>query len=1828
MLDRLIRGLTAFSADIDAMSVADVLWLARAMQPEPEIAPPPAKPPDATLPPAMPELDSPRWDKPPLEEPEPPNEDDVVAPVQDDETGARQGSRTGLPTGRALAQTLDIARALRPFKQRFLNITRRELSVDDTIEHYVATNLLTPVLVPAKERWFNVDVVVDGSASMAAWDDTVTELMSVLRRMGAFRTVEKWYIDPNQVKPLLHKTHEVSLKPRALRDPRQRRLVIVVSDCVAEGWYREDIWSVLRDWGSATHTLLLNPLPQKLWRRTGLDQPASRLRQSRPGAPNSNLKFGLSPLLRRKPGEPPWLPLPVVGLSVTSLAQWARTAMAKDPTGCDGVLLSPAGDLSSEDLDYLDDDPPDGRELVESFRLTASGPAWRIAVLCANQDILHVRVLRFIQRELVPDAQPADLAEVLTSGLFHEAAGSTPEELMVALRDGVSEQLLTYASTLDTWTLVNALTDYTRSEASALGEVTAVVLDEAGELTVPEHLRPFARAARKAAELLEPSPEPEPLTVLLPEPEQQVPPPVPTADTLMKGRFVGIGVGSYELVQPLPHATSDVRAFGALLRGLVGEPLTDPTEADIRAHMKALRTKPQDGGALVALWSGHAIPVAGNLRLLARDNDGVVDGIMLHEFALWCAASGAHQVLIIIDACYSGDQLDEAVRTVSAIQEELLAGQVHWAGVLMSCSSVETAREGVFGRALRRLLTVGPRTAEDVWRWSDRTPLVDGGAFGAALLNGWDNDLQRPQFMQYGSAQPMLPNPLYRPPSIVKHLLLAARGGDSPNGRSWFSGRTAEVDRVVGWVRSGVPGLRVVTGSPGTGKSALVGRVVSLSNPVERARLYAAGRAWRHTDPGENSIVANVHVRAMDANRVADVISRQMVTAGLIPPPEESGRDAAELVGVLARHTDATPVVVVDGLDEARGESFSIATTLLTRIAQYCTVIVSTRQAHRVGGGAPLLTELSPVEVLDLDDSNNEPDVRAYVLARLGPDAPQSFVDELARLPFLTAWMVTEQVLADGGADVGFSLDAAFDRELSKVPSARALLTALTWSYGAGFPEAEWLAVAEALSNQTFSHDDINAVLTELGPQVLQDSEEGSTVFKLTHQTFADHLRMPFAPSRDGVFAPGAELVANALIQLYRQRMEAGVPPNVPGYLRRYAWRHCGNAGGFALDGLRELAMMNRTLLPDIAFAATTVANELTQWGRGDEAVAPLEEAAEHFRALVPTSRMHLADLAHVLLQLGWRYREAGRLQQAVARAEEAVVRYRELVAATPTTAESLAQKRLAQRIAKTTTHSDDDPTYSSHLSGALVDLSEIYAMLNRRHEALSTARDAVAAVEDGAPLARATMCLAARCRETGLRYEAMQRSKLAVEMYYALSQTNPVSLSALVGALVELSLDYLTLGRLADADSTTQQAAEISGTLGRHAAFRPQLADAALSLSTAYSLINRTEDALNTARQAADLADGLRVHGQALHLLMRRQRDAGKPREAVATGLRAVEVCLLPENAQELTTTLPAALFTLDTVSAGLRQPEIVDETWERVTSRLIGPTLATLLMLRAASARAGDPQAAKWLSRALTHVGQSRQAIHDVHEIARRHYDSGPWPWDTTPDWLTVDRTLLRTARAWVFARTYAEERAFLLSHPELLSSDADVAVTEALYGASLVEAQIIQSRRTTAQQQGVEQAYRPWLLASLADEFVDATPARRRELLATRRDELLDREVLKNVRDNRAVHAMLLLAEEDSDVLDLVLDAQENPELATELLRRLAPAATPQAIFQAVTALEPHPLAALYKVVARVRAGDARLVLPEAYERLAWINELTYLLPSVPNLATLIRVLSAPA
>ena len=485
-----------------------------------------------------------------------------------------------------------------------------------------------------------------------------------------------------------------------------------------------------------------------------------------------------------------------------------------------------------------------------------------------------------------------------------------------------------------------------------------------------------------------------------------------------------------------------------------------------------------------------------------------------------------------------------------------------WVGVLTSCLPAEMARDGVFGRRLAQLLASGPESGPAtrhllVQRWSPQSAFISGYDLCDAVLKTWGGTAHNPDFLSHGSAWWMFPNPRYEPGAperVVEHLLLAARGGAGSDEHSWFTGRTVEVDQVVGWVRSGQPGLHVVTGSAGTGKTAIAGRVVSLSNPAERERLLAEGRAIGHADPGVRSVAAHVHARGLTADGATDLIAGQLVRAGVLTAQPEQ-RNAAELAGQVQRAVEdgaAAPVIMVDGLDEARGHAFTIVQDLLMRLAPYAVVIVSTRELRRGEAESSLLEMLTAgTAELDLDDPaaqrRGRADMRAYIAGRLAgidqrmdPDAVASQLAGETSMtggsPFLLARLVIDQLRSapvdtslPGWQDqVSHSIEDAFDSDLARVGAGRPeiaaarpprepawlLLAALTWGLGAGLPEEEWLACANAAGDGGLGGGDVSWVLDELGRYIIQDGEAGVAVYRVAHQSLADHVRPPAPPPR------------------------------------------------------------------------------------------------------------------------------------------------------------------------------------------------------------------------------------------------------------------------------------------------------------------------------------------------------------------------------------------------------------------------------------------------------------------------------------------------------------------------------------------------------------------------------------------------------------------------------------------------------------------------------------------------------------------------------------------
>ncbi|GAA3885315.1 TIR-like protein FxsC [Streptomyces lannensis] len=495
VLSRVVSALNAIAPELDGTELAEALWLASQIATGAEAAP------------AVPQkgrFDETAKAQGPLAEESEAGPPDAGHSLHERLAGAQvriRGDAVAPSRAPGLPRALHVTRALRPWKRPWPQGRRLVLDTDATVDGYARSGELVPVFTPAPERWFDLVLVVDHSPAMQVWRETIKDFTAVLDRLGAFRTLQVRELRIFEDGIELRDGQNRLTAPGRLRSPDGRRLVVVVSDCATPGWRKAPVWRQLREWAAATSVALLNPLPTKLWRRTALDLPTARVLPLEPGSPNSRLLFQ-PPLLPTEDdavGDGGWIPIPVLSFSPHSLSRWSRTLMRMAPQGCGAALVPRGGRIERRSRQQP------SAVTTERFLRTASPPAARLAVLCSAFDRLSTRMLHLIRQELVPEATAADVAELLTGGLFNLSPAQNGV-VELSLPETVQQQLMQDLTERDLWRTHRVLSRHTASRDTWGERVAAVAANPHGAAEVPAAAQAFGQASQRTLELLGLSP--------------------------------------------------------------------------------------------------------------------------------------------------------------------------------------------------------------------------------------------------------------------------------------------------------------------------------------------------------------------------------------------------------------------------------------------------------------------------------------------------------------------------------------------------------------------------------------------------------------------------------------------------------------------------------------------------------------------------------------------------------------------------------------------------------------------------------------------------------------------------------------------------------------------------------------------------------------------------------------------------------------------------------------------------------------------------------------------------------------------------------------------------------------------------------------------------------------------------------------------------------------------------------------------------------------------------------------------------------------------------
>lgn len=332
--------------------------------------------------------------------------------------------------------------------------------------------------------------------------------------------------------------------------------------------------------------------------------------------------------------------------------------------------------------------------------------------------------------------------------------------------------------------------------------------------------------------------------------------PDPTERVLLAAGASSYDSAHYLPLREVPRALRDV--VGALKEfgfATVAQPpgyYLDQPVARLRAALRAAAAAP----VVVVYYTGHGHVLEGDTFYLVSKESQVTDladsGLPARDLLIRFIRRSEDgeprtdqpEVLVILDCCFSGTagkmMLDDSLR--------MIGNQNVW--VIASTGPAGYAQQGVFAEAFCNALRQ-PATGPSQ-RFVSLDGVVQAVNDACARAESGQKALLFPPGGSLAGIPSFFRNPLHRPglaglTVADQHWLSRVRGGpeDSTTGfyLSGMTGRLRAAEDLAAWMAGPeLSGLAAVTGSPGTGKSALLSVPVLLAEPSWRAELLRAAR--------------------------------------------------------------------------------------------------------------------------------------------------------------------------------------------------------------------------------------------------------------------------------------------------------------------------------------------------------------------------------------------------------------------------------------------------------------------------------------------------------------------------------------------------------------------------------------------------------------------------------------------------------------------------------------------------------------------------------------------------------------------------------------------------------------------------------------------------------------------------------------------------------------------------------------------------------------------------------------------------------------------------
>ena len=535
------------------------------------------------------------------------------------------------------------------------------------------------------------------------------------------------------------------------------------------------------------------------------------------------------------------------------------------------------------------------------------------------------------------------------------------------------------------------------------------------------------------------------------------------------------------------------------------------------------------------------------------------------DLAEWMLAdTPVRRLMLIVDACFSGQGgLDFARNALARVGTPARFDQPDGSGVVVVSAThpKQQARPGAFTtgftRAVRHQASAGhgPRAVSieavlNVLKADPEVPATQQAQWSLLLSTGTIPDF--------------LPNPR-REVSLIdldlveqdrrwqgrleqEHRRAEEMRGQFVPHTVGFLGRHRALSDIVGWLNDPLDTRpRIITGDPGSGKTAVLGLLAALADPQRRPTVPRAG-----LPPAGIPRMGAVDVAIYVGNQTTDEVLAGLAVAADVDQvdsaPDAFDQGLGRLLAGL-RERDQPLVAIIDALDEASDPehlTLRLLRPLIERSKGNIRLMLGTRRhiCNRLGSHWQ-----RRCVVIDLDAAAYaDPNSLTAMVRRILPDGDPAAGSEVGVSPVAT---VSPTVLDGVTTAIAEAADKSFfvarilattQASQSRLPNPadpawRAslpgqagpamrrdlelrlgeqasrtvdLLRPLAYAQGAGLPwEDIWPRLANALSpGHGYTNEDLLWLRTHAGSYVVEGGAiEDQSVYRLYHRSLVEHLR-------------------------------------------------------------------------------------------------------------------------------------------------------------------------------------------------------------------------------------------------------------------------------------------------------------------------------------------------------------------------------------------------------------------------------------------------------------------------------------------------------------------------------------------------------------------------------------------------------------------------------------------------------------------------------------------------------------------------------------------------